>query len=86
MESTWAAADGVCILELQDRSLGMLMLMLGESILLSLVMMLWFLFRLSHLFFTSIFPVLRSCRLGMLWSDVCALAVLRKLWGLRNVL
>jgi hypothetical protein len=58
MESTLAAADGVCILQLQDRSLGMLMLMLAEPISLFLVMMLWFPFRLLHLFFTSIFPVL----------------------------
>ncbi|KAI4847964.1 hypothetical protein E4T44_04211 [Aureobasidium sp. EXF-8845] len=58
MKSTLATADGVCILELQDRSLGMLMLMLGEPGLLFLVTMLWFPFRPLHLFFTYVFPVL----------------------------
>jgi hypothetical protein len=58
MKSTLATADGVCILELQDRSLGMLILMLGEPGLLFLVTMLWFPYRPLHLFFTYVFPVL----------------------------
>jgi hypothetical protein len=58
MKSTLANADGVCIIELQDRSVGMLMLMLGEPVLLFLVTVLWFPFRPLHLFFTYIFPVL----------------------------
>jgi len=58
MKSTLATADGVCILELQDRSLGTLMLMLGEPFLLFLVTVLWFPFRPLHLFFTYVFPVL----------------------------
>jgi hypothetical protein len=58
MKSTLATADGVCILELQDRSVGMLMLMLGEPVLLFLVTVLWFPFRPLHMFFTYIFPVL----------------------------
>jgi hypothetical protein len=58
MESTLATADGVCILELQDRSLGCLILMLGEPFLLLLVTVLWFPFRPLHLFFTYVFPVL----------------------------
>ncbi|KAI4773124.1 hypothetical protein E4T52_11896 [Aureobasidium sp. EXF-3400] len=58
MKNTLASADGVCILELQDRSLGTLLLMLGEPFLLFLVTVLWFPFRPLHLFFTYIFPVL----------------------------
>jgi len=58
MQNTLETADGVCILELQDRSLGMLLLMLGEPFLLFLVTILWFPFRPLHLFFTYIFPVL----------------------------
>jgi hypothetical protein len=58
MKSTLATADGVCILELQDRSAGMLMLMLGEPVLLFLVTVLWFPFRPLHMFFTYIVPVL----------------------------
>lgn len=58
MRNTLETADGLCILELQDRSLGTLLLMLGEPLLLFLVTLLWFPFRPLHLFFTYIFPVL----------------------------
>jgi hypothetical protein len=58
MRNTLVSADGVCILELQDRSLGTLMLMLGEPFLLFLVTVLWFPFRPLHLFFTYFLPVL----------------------------
>lgn len=58
MKSTLATADGLCILELQDRSLGMLLLMLGEPFLLFLVTVLWFPYQPLHLLFTYVFPVL----------------------------
>ena len=58
MQNTLETADGLCILELQDRSPGTLLLMLGEPFLLFLVTLLWFPFRPLHLFFTYFLPIL----------------------------
>ncbi|KAI4718755.1 hypothetical protein E4T48_05045 [Aureobasidium sp. EXF-10727] len=58
MESTLQTADGLCILELQDRSLGCLVLMLGEPLLLFLVTVFWFPRQFLHLLFTYLVPVL----------------------------
>ncbi|CAD0084530.1 unnamed protein product, partial [Aureobasidium vineae] len=58
MNSTLETADGLCILELQDRSLGCLVLMLGEPLLLFLVTVFWFPMQPLHLLFTYIIPIL----------------------------
>lgn len=58
MKGALETADGVCILELQDRSAGMLGMMLGEPILLFLVTIFWFLHFPLHLLLTYIFPIL----------------------------
>ncbi|KAI5246289.1 hypothetical protein E4T42_06414 [Aureobasidium subglaciale] len=58
MTNTLATADGLCILELQDRTLGMLLLMTGEFFLLFILTIFWFPYSPLHLIFTYIFPVL----------------------------
>ncbi|KAI5200529.1 hypothetical protein E4T39_05651 [Aureobasidium subglaciale] len=58
MTNTLATADGLCILELQDRTLGMLLLMTGEFFLLFLLTIFWFPYSPLHLMFTYIIPVL----------------------------
>ncbi|THZ24665.1 hypothetical protein D6C89_04800 [Aureobasidium pullulans] len=58
MASTLTTADGLAIIELQDRTLGMLLLMAGEFFLLFLLTIFWFPYSPLHLFFTYIIPVL----------------------------
>lgn len=58
MASALATADGLAIIELQDRTLGMLLLMTGEPLLLFLLTVLWFPFSPLHMFFMYVFPVL----------------------------
>ncbi|KAG9978963.1 hypothetical protein KCU98_g9080, partial [Aureobasidium melanogenum] len=75
MNSTLATADGLCILELQDRSAGMLLLMLGEPFLLFLVTVLWFPYQPLHLLFTYCFPVLPFVQA---WDGITAMTALRQ--------
>lgn len=58
MASTLKTADGLAIIELQDRTLGMLLLMLGEFALLFLLTAFWFPHDVLHLAFTYCIPVL----------------------------